>query len=323
MLAAMGVAPEIAGGFLRISFGPATSEADVDAFLAEWRRIAAPAARGMIYLDYQATTPVAPEVAAAMRPVDRGEIRQSAQPVALGPRGGGGDRGRARPGRAARSASTAAASPSPRARPRRSTGRSRARSSESKRPQAGRPSRPSMPRCSTRAEWLEGQGVEVVRLPVGADGLIDLDMAEAAIDDEVALVAVMLVNNEIGVIQPVAEIARMAHEAGALMLCDAVQGLRAGADPRRARPGRRLGPQDPRPQGRRRPVDARRRRARAACSTAAGRSRACARERCRRRCASASARRRELAGRAARRRRRSMLSKLCRDRARNASGQAG
>ena len=36
----MGVAPELAASFLRISFGPATSEADVDAFLAEWRRIA-------------------------------------------------------------------------------------------------------------------------------------------------------------------------------------------------------------------------------------------------------------------------------------------
>jgi len=40
VLAAMQVAPEVAAGFLRISFGPATSEADVDAFLAEWRRIA-------------------------------------------------------------------------------------------------------------------------------------------------------------------------------------------------------------------------------------------------------------------------------------------
>ena len=40
VLAAMGVAPDIAAGFLRISFGPATSEADIDAFLAEWRRIA-------------------------------------------------------------------------------------------------------------------------------------------------------------------------------------------------------------------------------------------------------------------------------------------
>jgi cysteine desulfurase len=40
VLAAMGVAPDVAGGFLRISFGPRTSEADVDAFLAEWTRIA-------------------------------------------------------------------------------------------------------------------------------------------------------------------------------------------------------------------------------------------------------------------------------------------
>jgi cysteine desulfurase len=40
VLAAMGVAPEIADGFLRISFGPNTSEADIDRFLAEWRRIA-------------------------------------------------------------------------------------------------------------------------------------------------------------------------------------------------------------------------------------------------------------------------------------------
>ena len=40
VLAAMGVAPEIAGGFLRISFGPYTTDAEVDAFLAEWQRIA-------------------------------------------------------------------------------------------------------------------------------------------------------------------------------------------------------------------------------------------------------------------------------------------
>jgi cysteine desulfurase len=75
------------------------------------------------------------------------------------------------------------------------------------------------------AEWLEGQGVEVVRLPVGSDGLIDLGEANGAIDDQTAMVAVMLVNNEIGVIQPIAEIARLAHAKGALMLCDAVQGF--------------------------------------------------------------------------------------------------
>ena len=40
VLAAMGVAPEIAGGFLRLSFGPSTTEAEVDAFLAQWQTIA-------------------------------------------------------------------------------------------------------------------------------------------------------------------------------------------------------------------------------------------------------------------------------------------
>jgi cysteine desulfurase len=44
VLEAMKVAPDVAGGFIRISFGPTTSEADVDRFLAEWRRIAGRAA---------------------------------------------------------------------------------------------------------------------------------------------------------------------------------------------------------------------------------------------------------------------------------------
>ncbi|HUG46579.1 MAG TPA: cysteine desulfurase family protein [Sphingomicrobium sp.] len=74
-------------------------------------------------------------------------------------------------------------------------------------------------------EWLEGQGVQVEYLPVGHDGLVDLATAAAAIDERTALVAVMLVNNEIGAIQPVAKIARLARKAGAAMVCDAVQGL--------------------------------------------------------------------------------------------------
>jgi cysteine desulfurase len=74
-------------------------------------------------------------------------------------------------------------------------------------------------------EWLAGQGVDLTVLPVGRDGLLDLDLLERALDERVLLVAAMLVNNEIGVIQSVAEIARLAHGAGALMLCDAVQAL--------------------------------------------------------------------------------------------------
>jgi cysteine desulfurase len=74
-------------------------------------------------------------------------------------------------------------------------------------------------------EWLAGRGVDLTVLPVGRDGRLDLDDLARELDKRVLLVAVMLVNNEIGVLQPIAEVARMAHEAGALMLCDAVQGL--------------------------------------------------------------------------------------------------
>jgi cysteine desulfurase len=74
-------------------------------------------------------------------------------------------------------------------------------------------------------EWLAGQVVDLTVLPVGRDGMLDLQLLARELDQRVLIVVVMLVNNEIGVVQPVGEIARMAHEAGALMLCDAVQGF--------------------------------------------------------------------------------------------------
>ncbi|MFD1611804.1 cysteine desulfurase family protein [Sphingomonas tabacisoli] len=73
--------------------------------------------------------------------------------------------------------------------------------------------------------WLGRNGFEAVVLLVGNDGLVDLDTVREAVDERTALVAAMLVNNEIGVIQPVAEIGRIARDAGAPFLCDAVQGL--------------------------------------------------------------------------------------------------
>ena len=75
------------------------------------------------------------------------------------------------------------------------------------------------------AEWLAGRDVELVILPVLANGLVDMDAANRAIDERTALVAAMLVNNEIGVIQPIADLAHLAHQAGALFFCDAVQGF--------------------------------------------------------------------------------------------------
>ena len=72
-------------------------------------------------------------------------------------------------------------------------------------------------------EWLAGRGIDLTVLPVRPDGMLDLDLLERELDERVAIVAVMLVNNEIGMIQPVSEISRMAHECGALVLSDAVQ----------------------------------------------------------------------------------------------------
>jgi cysteine desulfurase len=74
-------------------------------------------------------------------------------------------------------------------------------------------------------EWLAGHGVDLTILPVQADGRLDLDLLARELDRRVLLVAVMQVNNEIGVTEPISEIANMAHEAGAIMLCDAVQAL--------------------------------------------------------------------------------------------------
>ncbi len=69
----------------------------------------------------------------------------------------------------------------------------------------------------------EGWPVETLR--VGADGLLDLDDLRGKLDDRTALVAVMLANNETGVVQPLAEVVKLAHERGALVHCDAVQAV--------------------------------------------------------------------------------------------------
>jgi cysteine desulfurase len=74
-------------------------------------------------------------------------------------------------------------------------------------------------------EWLGDRGFAIDILPVSADGLALHDELAKAISDRTGIVAAMLVNNEIGVIQPVAEIAAMARRRGALFLCDAVQGF--------------------------------------------------------------------------------------------------
>ena len=70
---------------------------------------------------------------------------------------------------------------------------------------------------------LEGEGVRVTRLPVDAQGGLDLGMLDAAIGPDTALVSLMWANNETGVLFPVAEAARIAKSKGALFHTDAVQ----------------------------------------------------------------------------------------------------
>ncbi len=70
---------------------------------------------------------------------------------------------------------------------------------------------------------LEQQGFEVTYLPVRQDGLLDLDVLRAAITDKTVLVSVMAVNNEIGVIQPLAEIGRICREKKVFFHTDAAQ----------------------------------------------------------------------------------------------------
>ena len=179
----------------------------------------------MIYLDYQATTPVAPEVAQAMRPWIEEKFANPHSPSrwgaeaaaaievardqverAIGLEGGS----VAFTGSATEALNWALKGTIEKA----PKGRNRITTVATEHAAV-------LDTC----EWLAAQGIDLTVLPVGPDGLLDLAGLGQELDERVLLVAVMLVNNEIGVIQPVAEIARMAHEAGALMLCDAVQGL--------------------------------------------------------------------------------------------------
>lgn len=75
------------------------------------------------------------------------------------------------------------------------------------------------------AKRLEKTGMNVTFLPVAKDGLVDPEDVRKAITDRTVLISIMLVNNEIGVIQPVEEIGKIAKEMGVLFHCDATQGV--------------------------------------------------------------------------------------------------
>jgi len=70
---------------------------------------------------------------------------------------------------------------------------------------------------------LEKYGFRVTYMPVQKDGLVDLDDLKRAMDDKTILVTIMAANNEIGVVQPIAEIGKLCHEKGVIFHTDATQ----------------------------------------------------------------------------------------------------
>lgn len=81
-------------------------------------------------------------------------------------------------------------------------------------------------KCILEAALAMGrEGFDVVFLPVKGDGLIDLDELERNVDDKTLLVSIGLVNNEIGVIQPIDEISKICKAKGVLLHTDAAQAV--------------------------------------------------------------------------------------------------
>lgn len=75
------------------------------------------------------------------------------------------------------------------------------------------------------AQHLEKQGFEITYLDVHSDGIVRVEEVAAAIRPDTALVSIMYANNEIGTIQPIAEIGKLCHEKGVLFHTDAVQAV--------------------------------------------------------------------------------------------------
>ncbi len=74
-------------------------------------------------------------------------------------------------------------------------------------------------------EQLEKEGFTVIYVPVDEEGIVKMDEMKKAITEDTLLVTVMAANNEIGTIQPIEEIAALAHEKGAIFHTDAVQAI--------------------------------------------------------------------------------------------------
>jgi cysteine desulfurase len=81
------------------------------------------------------------------------------------------------------------------------------------------------PAIINTCKYLEGEGFEVTYLPVDSDGLVSVEQLKSAIKDTTILISIMIANNEIGTIQPIEEIGKIAREKGILFHTDAVQAI--------------------------------------------------------------------------------------------------
>jgi len=81
------------------------------------------------------------------------------------------------------------------------------------------------PAVAMPVRWLGEQGFEVTCVGVDSTGMVDPDEVRKALKAETILVSIMLANNEVGTLQPIAEIAELAHGSGALMHTDAAQAV--------------------------------------------------------------------------------------------------
>src|SRR5262245_19489819 len=77
------------------------------------------------------------------------------------------------------------------------------------------------PATASPCQWLERHGYRVSWIGVDPDGRVQVSAVEAALDADTAIVTVMHANNETGVLQPIADIARAAHRVGAIVHTDA------------------------------------------------------------------------------------------------------
>lgn len=192
--------------------------AEVDLPASEVALLGAPP----LYLDHQATTPLDPQVLEAMLPYLTGSFANPASTHYLG-------RTVAAATDAARSmvASLIGGRPSGVVF---TSGATEANNLVFRGLVEGAPSRRKVVTVATEhpsvlepAAWLESQGFEVVVLPVGREGELDLVRFSRAVDPSTLLVSVMAANNEIGALTPLAQLAEIAHGQGALIHTDATQ----------------------------------------------------------------------------------------------------